>query len=225
MSELIKCVSLTCGYNRKAVIKDITFSINEGDYLCIVGANGAGKSTLMKTILGLNPPISGKIEYVGLSKNDIGYLPQQTEIQKDFPTSVYEVVLSGCLNKLKFKPFYTKKEKEIALKNMERLGITNISKKSFKELSGGQKQRVLLARALSASDKVLLLDEPVAGLDPDITKELYDLIKELNQKDNLTIIMITHDINQALDYATMVLEINKNYFFGKKEEYIKEGLK
>lgn len=222
METLIECTNLKAGYNHKEVIKDISFSVCEGDYLLIVGANGAGKSTLMKTILGLTPPLGGKIEYLnGIKKTDIGYLPQQNAIQRDFPTSVYEVVLSGCLNKLGYKPFYTKKEKDIALKNIERLKLQDIKKKSFKELSGGQKQRVLLARALSATDKILLLDEPVNGLDPEITKEFYQLIKELNQDDKLTIIMISHDLDKALNDANKVLKLDSNYFFGNKDDFIK----
>lgn len=222
MEALIECTNLKAGYNHKEVIKDISFSVCEGDYLLIVGANGAGKSTLMKTILGLTPPLGGKIEYLnGIKKTDIGYLPQQNAIQRDFPTSVYEVVLSGCLNKLGYKPFYTKKEKDIALKNIERLKLQDIKKKSFKELSGGQKQRVLLARALSATDKILLLDEPVNGLDPEITKEFYQLIKELNQDDKLTIIMISHDLDKALNDANKVLKLDSNYFFGNKDDFIK----
>lgn len=221
MEELIKCTNLYSGYQGKEIIKNLSFSVNRGDYLCIVGANGAGKSTLMKTILGLNKPMKGTIEYCnGLSQNDLGYLPQQTVVQKDFPSSVFEVVLSGCLNKLGYKPFYTKKEKEIAIKAMDSLGITHLKKKSYKELSGGQQQRVLLARALAASDQLLLLDEPVTGLDPEITKELYSIIYNLNKEHQLTIIMITHDIKDAVSYANKVLKLDQDYFFGTKEEYI-----
>jgi zinc transport system ATP-binding protein len=220
MKELIKCESLSIGYEGKEIVKDINFQVNEGDYLLIIGANGKGKTTLMKAILGLNKQISGTITYDnGLIKTDIGYLPQQTIVQKDFPTSIYEVVLSGALNKLKNRLFYSKKEKDLVNKNLKLVGLYDIKKKSYKELSGGQQQRVLLARALTATDKLLLLDEPVTGLDPDITKELYEIIYKLNKENNLTIIMITHNVKDSIPYATHILSLDDN-FFGTKEEYL-----
>ena len=185
--------------------------------MCIVGENGTGKSTLVKTILGLIKPLEGKMN---LKEGKIGYLPQQTMIQKDFPASVWEVVLSGNLNNKRKIPFYTKADRQEAMKNMEKLGITNLKKTCYGELSGGQQQRVLLARALCAMSNVLILDEPVTGLDPTATKEMYELIKELNVKDNVTIIMVTHDIAGALPYADKVLHIGpQGYFFGTRREY------
>lgn len=211
---------LSLGYEGKVILGDINFNIEKGDYLCIVGENGAGKSTLMKTVLGLIDPIRGEIEFGdGLKKNEIGYLPQQTLIQRDFPASVEEIVISGCQGRAGMKPFYSKEEKMLARDNMERMGITHLSKRCYRELSGGQQQRVLLARALCATRKVLLLDEPAAGLDPMVMAELYTLIKKLND-DGITIIMISHDIDVAVKYASHVLHIDKKPFFGTREEYL-----
>ncbi|MCL2639035.1 MAG: ABC transporter ATP-binding protein [Oscillospiraceae bacterium] len=217
----LTCSKLTAGYEGKAVVKNISFAVNAGDYLCIVGENGSGKSTLMKTLLRLKSPMSGKIEAGdGLHLNEIGYLPQQTVIQKDFPASVREVVLSGCLNGCGLRPFYNRKEKKLAAENMEKLGITNLAKRCYRELSGGQQQRTLLARALCATRKILLLDEPTAGLDPVATAEMYDLIAELN-KSGTSIIMISHDIANAVKYASHILHIGGQtmQFYGEVAKY------
>lgn len=200
---LVSMKDASLGYEGKSVLRDVSFSISAGDYLCIMGENGSGKSTLMKTVLGLLPPIQGKIEFGdGLRQNEIGYLPQQTEVQKDFPASVSEIVLSGCLNRCGLRPFYKRSEKELARANMERLGISGLSKRCHRELSGGQQQRVLLARALCATRKLLLLDEPVAGLDPRAAEGLYALIARLNGESGITIVMISHDIPAAMKYAS-----------------------
>ena len=199
--SILKCEHLTLGYDGKAVVSDLNFEINKGDYLCIVGENGSGKSTLMKTILNLQSPLSGEIIMGdGLNKNEIGYLPQQTVVQRDFPASVWEIVLSGCLSSSPLKPFYSKGDKKRALENMERMNITALKNRCYRELSGGQQQRVLLARALCATKTLLLLDEPVSGLDPKVTAQMYSLIKELNGQ-GITIIMISHDIHAAVEYA------------------------
>lgn len=198
----IKCIDLDIGYDGKTVVSDLNLKINDGDYLCIVGENGSGKTTLMKTLLGLIPLLGGSIQ--GLNKNDIGYLPQISDIQKDFPATVEEVVLSGTK-----KLFYRKKEKDLMMFNLERLNITNLSKCKFSELSGGQRQRVLLARALCASKKILLLDEPVSGLDPKATAMMYEIINKLNKEDGMTIIMISHDLNGSLKYASNVLNVGE----------------
>ncbi len=204
----IVCKNLSVGYNNTALHSNINFTVPAGAYVCVVGENGAGKSTLIKTILGLLPPIEGNITMgENLSAVDIGYLPQQTQVQKDFPASVYEVVISGCLNKMGLRPFYNKKEKELAKNMLEKLNITELRKKSYSELSGGQQQRVLLARALCATNKVLLLDEPTAGLDVATTSEFYRLIKSLN-KEGITVIMITHNLNEAISDADLVLCLN-----------------
>ena len=219
---LVECKNVALGYDSKVVLDNLNFKVNSGDYLCIIGENGSGKSTLMKTMIGLKSPLGGEIVFGdGLKKNEIGYLPQQTVVQRDFPASVYEIVLSGCLNKTGLKPFYSKANKELAKKNMERMNITSLSKRCYRELSGGQQQRVLLARALCATEKVLLLDEPVSGLDPKVTAEMYELIKELNEQ-GLTIIMISHDMHSALKYASHILQVGNNKFFGTKEDFIKE---
>jgi zinc transport system ATP-binding protein len=220
---LLECKNLTLGYDSRIVISDLNFKVESGDYLCIVGENGSGKSTLMRTILGLKAANSGEIIMGdGLKQNEIGYLPQQTVVQRDFPASVYEIVISGCLNKTGLKPFYTKECKALAQKNMERMNISDLSKRCYRELSGGQQQRVLLARALCATEKMLLLDEPVSGLDPKVTAEMYGLIDSLN-KQGITIIMISHDINAAISYASHILHIGSSTFFGTKEEYLKSG--
>lgn len=198
----IKCIDLDIGYDGKAVVSGLNLKINDGDYLCIVGENGSGKTTLMKTLLGLIPLLGGSIQ--GLNKNDIGYLPQISGIQKDFPATVEEVVLSGTK-----KLFYRKKEKDLMRFNLERLNIANLSKCKFFELSGGQRQRVLLARALCASKKILLLDEPVSGLDPKATAMMYEIINKLNKEDGMTIIMISHDLNGSLKYASNVLNVGE----------------
>ena len=221
----ITCKNLTLGYENRAIQENLNFSINTGDYLCIVGENGSGKSTLMKTLLHLQPPISGTIELGdGLRKNEIGYLPQQTLVQRDFPASVKEIVLSGCQGRCGWKPFYNKEDKEIARKAMEKMMIQDLQDRCYRELSGGQQQRVLLARALCAAQKILLLDEPVSGLDPKVTAEMYQLIQDLNKKDGITIIMISHDIEAAVRYATHILHIGEHCFFGTKKQYLESSL-
>ncbi len=219
---LLTCRDLALGYDGHAIVRDLSFEVNAGDYLCIVGENGAGKSTLIKALLGLNPPISGTITRAeGLSSNAIGYLPQHTAVQRDFPASVKEIVLSGCVGKKGFHPFYSAAQRETAARQMERLGITHLANRCYRELSGGQRQRVLLARALCATEEILLLDEPVAGLDPVVTKEMYDIIEDLNRR-GVTIIMVSHDIAAAVRYASHILHLSRTpLFFGKKEDYVK----
>lgn len=219
---LLSCENLVMNYDGHIVLSELTFEVNAGDYLCIVGENGSGKSTLIKGLLGLKKPSEGTIQTGdGLNPNEIGYLPQQTDIQKDFPASVYEVVLSGCLNGNGMSPFYSSKSKKLAKENMEKLGITKFKKRCYRELSGGQQQRVLLARALCATKKLLLLDEPVAGLDPIVTNEMYDLINKLNKEDGITIIMVSHDIGAAVNYANRILHLHaKPLFFGETKDYV-----
>lgn len=218
--RLLTCQNLSLGYEGREILGNVTFSVHAGDYLCIVGENGSGKSTLMKTILGLHAPFSGQIiTGDGLKQNEIGYLPQQTAAQRDFPASVREIVLSGCQGRCGLRPFYTQAEKRLAADNMEKLGLTPLARRCYRELSGGQQQRVLLARALCATRKLLLLDEPVSGLDPKVTAELYQLIADLNARDGITVIMISHDISAALRYATHILHIGDNIFFGTRDDY------
>ena len=216
--------NLSLGYDGKAVVKDLSFSIEKGDYLFIVGENGSGKSTLIKALLKMNKPISGNIVIEnGVSSKSIGYLPQQTPIQRDFPASVFEVVLSGCVSHRGILPFYTKNEKQLARKNMDKLGIASLADTCYRELSGGQQQRVLLARALCAAKEMLLLDEPVAGLDPKATEELYSLIETLNREEGITIIMVSHDIESITEYASHVLHISsEHHFFGTAASYHSE---
>lgn len=207
-------------YENRNAVEDVTFSIEPGDYLCIVGENGSGKSTLLKGLLGLMPPKSGRITFEdGLTQTSIGYLPQQTQVQRDFPASVREVVLSGCLGRKGFGPFYNKAQRAEADAAMEKLNITALGKKSYRALSGGQQQRVLLARALCATDKLLLLDEPVTGLDPVVTAELYALLKRLNGE-GVAIVMVSHDINCSIQNAQKILHMNTGVlYFGTTEDY------
>ena len=218
----IQCEELTLGYEDRVVFRDMNFKVETGDYLCIVGENGSGKSTLMKTLLGLNKPLEGRVVFGdGLKQTEIGYLPQQTDIQRDFPATVFEVVMSGCLNQMGFRLFYGKKEREKAMEKLRLLGMEESAGRSYQDLSGGQQQRVLLARALCASGSLLILDEPVAGLDPVVTKELYDTIRELNGN-NITIIMVSHDIDEIVRDADHVLHIaSGDYFFGTTDAYQK----
>lgn len=217
----LSCQNLTVGYDGRTVLQGLNFEVNPGDYLCILGENGSGKSTLMKTILGLQAPISGTIlTGDGLKKNEIGYLPQQTQAQKDFPASVREIVLSGCQGRCGSRPFYSKEEKRLAEENIGRMGIGSLTKRCYRELSGGQQQRVLLARALCATRKMLLLDEPVSGLDPRVTAEMYGLIETLNREEGITVMMISHDISAALKYASHILHIGDSVFFGTKADYL-----
>lgn len=218
---LLECKGLALGYNKNVLVQDLNFCVNAGDYLCIVGENGSGKTTLMRTILGLQKALDGQIIFDGgLQKNQIGYLPQQTQVQRDFPASVYEIVVSGCQASAGLRPFYNKAERQAAFKNMKRLGILSLAKRCYRDLSGGQQQRVLLARALCATQKMLLLDEPITGLDPNAAEEMYRLVKGLNKNDGISVIMISHDVNVALNDATHILHVGSKIFFGTKEEYL-----
>ena len=206
---------LSLGYDAHSIVEGLNFTVNAGDYLCIVGENGSGKTTLMKTLLHLQEPVGGQILIGdGLKKNEIGYLPQQTVVQKDFPASVREIVLSGCQGRCGLRPFYNKEEKQLAEENMQRMGITELASRCYRELSGGQQQRVLLARALCATKKVLLLDEPVTGLDPESAEAMYRIINDLH-KNGMTVVMVTHDVDSALDSATRVMNFDQISVKGK----------
>ena len=220
---LLTVKNLSVGYDGQPVVSDLNFSVNSGDYLCIVGENGSGKTTLMKTLLGLREPLSGQISPGdGLKRNEIGYLPQQTVVQKDFPASVREIVISGFQGRTGLRPFYNREEKQQAEENMRRMGIAEHADQCYRELSGGQQQRVLLARALCATRKILLLDEPVSGLDPKVTDEMYSLIRSLNN-DGISIIMISHDLAAASRYASHILHIGDRVFFGTKDEWLADS--
>ena len=221
----ITCKDLSFAYDGETVLSDINFSIDAGAYLCIVGENGSGKSTLMRGILGLKHPSKGEIIFDDLKPTEIGYLPQQTQIQRDFPASVSEVVLSGRLNSMRGRMFCNAEDNAAAAANMERLGIDDIADRCYLELSGGQQQRVLLARAMCATKKLLLLDEPVTGLDPVAANEMYNLIKLVNLCDNTSVIMISHDIHAAVRYATHILHLgHSQLFFGTTEQYRESDL-
>ena len=212
--------NLTIGYDDQEVLSGLNFTVNAGDYLCIVGENGSGKTTLVRTLLGLIPPRGGEIAAGdGYQKGEIGYLPQQTDVQRDFPASVREIVLSGCQARCGMRPFYRKEDKDLAEKNMARMDIVHLKDRCYRDLSGGQQQRVLLARALCAAEKVLLLDEPVTGLDPVVTADMYELIRSLN-KEGVTILMISHDVEAALRYASHILHVGTPLFFGTKDQYL-----
>ena len=218
---LVTCEHVDFGYENYDVVKDVSLEINSGDYLCIVGENGSGKSTLMKGILGLIKPTGGTLFVAEeLKKSGIGYLPQQTPAQKDFPATVEEVVLSGCLGKRGNRPFYSRAERQVAEANMKRLGILELRKSCYRDLSGGQKQRSLIARALCATDKLLILDEPISGLDPAAIMDFYHLIRQLNQKEQVAILMVSHDIGNIIHQANKILQLKQTVqFYGNVEEY------
>ena len=224
-NEMIKCENVSYSYNGKAALIDVSFTLCEGDYLCILGENGSGKSTLAKLILNLVKPDSGKISYIGLKNTEIGNLPQTSYIEPDFPASVYEVVLQGRCNKLGKGFFYSSADKKDAEEKMALLGLTKLKNKNFTSLSGGQKQRVLLARALCTTEKLLILDEPVSGLDPIVTAEMYDIIEKLNKEKGISVVMISHDTKTVAKYANKILHLNKKVeFFGETSEYEKTEL-
>ena len=219
--QILKCENIHMNYDSTKAVNGVSFTVDEGDFLCIVGENGAGKSTLLKGILGLQKISEGKVEFNGIKKSGIGYLPQKTQVQKDFPAGVREVVLSGRLSG-KGKLFYTAADRRIAQENMDIMKINSIKNKSFNELSGGQQQRVLLAIALCATDRLLLLDEPTTGLDPFVTEDMYKLISHLNKEHGVTVIMVTHDVKSVIQYANKILCMeNDGDFFGTTEEYLK----
>ena len=218
---LFSCRDAALGYEHKALLEHLNFEVRRGDYICVVGENGSGKSTLLRSMLGLIEPVSGKIDCPAQKRGGIGYLPQQTEAQRSFPASVEEVVLSGFLNRHKFHILYSHAEKTAALMNMGKLGVLELRERCYRELSGGQQQRVLLARALCAAGSLLILDEPVTGLDPAATQELYKILRYLNQKENIAIVMVTHDLAAALREAKTVLHVGRNgWFCGTVEEYL-----
>lgn len=221
MNPQLLIEKLALGYDGQLLLENLNFELHKGDWLCIVGENGSGKTTLMKTLLGLHTPISGKIVWDKKPKGlGIGYLPQQTQTQKDFPASVMEIVLSGFQGHCGLRPFYTRDEKKKARENLSRMGMEEYSSRCYRELSGGQQQRVLLARALCATEDLLLLDEPVSGLDPMAVSHMYELIQELHDKDGITVIMVSHDIKTAIGFATHILHIGESVFFGTREEYL-----
>ena len=225
MTTLIECKNAEFQYDGKTVLSDVSFTVNKGDYLCIVGENGSGKTTLINGILGLVKTKKGTITTKDLLRKNIGYLPQQTQVQRDFPASVLEVVMSGCRSNNFLMPFYTRNQKQIALESMKILEIENLQKKCYHELSGGQQQRVLLARALGAAKEILLLDEPVAGLDPVVTNSMYEIINKLNKELGITVIMVSHDLKCSITYASHILHLeNKPLFFGTKDDYMKTDI-
>lgn len=225
MSSLIVCENLSVNYERHIAVKNVSISIEAGEYVCVVGQNGSGKTTLVKSILGLVNKSSGDIYYNGINKTEIGYLPQQNNIQRDFPASVFEVVLSGCLNSRGFSPFYSRKDKIKTIKNIEKLGMQDLIKKSYRNLSGGQQQRVLLARALCATEKIIILDEPVTGLDPIVTSEFYQIIDKLNKVDGVAVMMVSHDVMMAVKYSNKIIHMDTSCkFCGLTEDYKKTSI-
>ncbi|MPM69566.1 High-affinity zinc uptake system ATP-binding protein ZnuC [bioreactor metagenome] len=222
-NELIVCRDTALGYEGRAVLSGLNLSVSAGDYLCVVGDNGSGKSTLMKGLLGLISPMEGSIERAAELKNGaVGYLPQQTRAQKDFPATVYEVVLSGFLNQKGFRFFYTAAQKTVALQAVGKLGILELKDRCYRDLSGGQQQRALLARALCAAGRLLILDEPVTGLDPAAAQDLYKTLRYLNEKEGMAVVMVTHDLRSALENARTVLHIGKkSWFYGTVEDYLR----
>ena len=225
MEKLLECIDLCVNYDGKPILTDVSFSVEEGDFLCIVGENGAGKSTLTNAILGLVPIKSGQIILHGISKSDMGYLPQKFKFTNNFPASVKEVVLSGFVGKSFFSPFYTKAQRCRADDSMKLLGIDEYKKRSFLELSGGQQQKVLLARAMCAAEKLVLLDEPITGLDPAASENFYKLLSHLNSHHGVAIVMVSHDIQNSVEYCNKILHLgNGTRYFGSSTDYIKSSV-
>ncbi len=222
MEPLIVCEHVDFGYDNQDAVVDVNMQVEPGDYLCIVGENGSGKSTLMKGLLGLIKPTAGRLTVnESLKRTGIGYLPQQTAAQRDFPATVWEVVLSGCLSRRGSLPFYSREEKELAAVNMEKLGISPLKKLCYRELSGGQQQRVLIARALCATDSLLILDEPITGLDPAAIEEFYRMIRRLNREEHVAILMVSHDLRNAVEEANKILHLQKQVlFYGPAHDYM-----
>lgn len=218
---LLTCNKVSVSYENHLAVKEVSFSIERGAFLCIVGENGSGKSTLLKAILKLIPIFKGEVHFEGITTAQIGYLPQQTVVQKDFPASVGEVVLSGCLSRRGWHPFYTRQDKTLATQKLKQLGLLGLKNASYRDLSGGQQQRVLLARALCATDQLIFLDEPVTGLDPVVTDEFYDILESLNRKEGITVVMVTHDIAASVRFATKILHLDtQQRFFGDVSDYL-----
>ena len=221
MSQIV-CKDVTLAYDGRVILDNINLEISKGDYLSIIGENGTGKSTFVKALLGLIRLSKGEIIFgEGLERDQIGYLPQQTVVQKDFPASVYEIVLSGCINRKGLFPFYTKEDRKRADEALKKINAYSLRKESFRELSGGQQQRVLIARALCATGQVLLLDEPTAALDPVVSNELYRAIAHLNKDHKITVILITHDSAAVTRDSNKILKLESNgYEFMTTAEYL-----
>ena len=225
MNNIIVCENISYSYEKKEAVTNVSFNVEENDYLCILGENGTGKSTIVKMLVGLIKPTAGKITYNNMKRTQIGYLPQSTNIDPIFPASVREVVMQGRCEKLGKKFFYSQSDKKIVDEKIKLLGIECIKNKNFSELSGGQKQRVLLARALAATDKLIILDEPVSGLDPLVTAEMYDIIDKLNKESGIAVVMISHDTKSAAKYAKHILHIkNEQLFYGDTKDYVNTEL-
>ena len=220
---LLACHDVSLGYEHRPLLEHLDFTLRAGDYVAVLGENGSGKSTLLKSLLGLTPPLAGVIERPAQKAGQLGYLPQQTPAQRDFPATVEEVVLSGFLNRAGFRLSYTGAERSEALMHLGKLGILELKDKCYRELSGGQQQRVLLARALCAAKELLILDEPVTGLDPAASQDLYKTLRYLHDREGVAILMVTHDIGAALREAKTILHIGqKRWFYGTVEEYLRD---
>ncbi len=218
---LINVNDLSLGYNGKDVVRGLSFEVKEGDYISIIGDNGSGKSTLLQALLGLKAHSGGVIDLTDLKRSEIGFLPQQNEERRDFPVTVYEVVLSGCLDRYSRGPLLTRSARKIAFSNMEKMGVTSLAKNTFGTLSGGQRQRVMLARALCSAKRLLVLDEPVTGLDPKTVADIYSLVSYLNREKGMTVITVTHDIRSALKYSSHILRLGtEKHFYGRTDEYL-----
>lgn len=220
VEKLLTCRKLVPGYGARAVAGEIDIDVSEGDGLCVVGGNGTGKSTFLRTLLGLQPALSGEVSFnPSLRPGDIGYLPQQNPLQRDFPATAREVAMSGCQAMRGTRPFFRERERAIANEAMGRFGVAAFADRPYRELSGGQRQRVLLARALCAGRRLLVLDEPATGLDPGAAAELYAAMAELH-RGGLATISVTHDMAGGLEGATHILDLGRaKPFFGPMAEW------
>ena len=221
---MITLNNLTLKYDGNVVLQNVNFSVNEGDFICVVGENGTGKSTLIKSLVGLKSIDSGEVIYENINRSDISYIAQQNNIKRNFPATVLEVVMQGLEGRKNLTPFYKKEEKALALNALKKLGIETVANKLINELSGGQQRRVLLARALISPKKLLIMDEPVASLDTAAAKEIYTITKNLCENEKMAAIVVLHDLGNAIKYATKILWIkDDSHKLLSPGDYLKEA--
>lgn len=215
---ILEVKNLKVSYNSHTAIENVSFKINQGEYIALVGENGSGKSTLIKAIMGLKKEDEGEVKF-DLDLSEVSYLAQTDLKGIDFPATSKEIIMTGCQKRGKL-PFYTKQDKENFKQVVQELKIEDLINKRIGDLSGGQKQRVLLARSLIRNPKMIILDEPQTGLDVNITKELYKILEKLNKEKNVTIMMATHDLDELESIKPRIICIAKTIKYdGKFEEW------